>query len=105
MRVQESRARSRTTRSTLIWEIPDQNRSDICGRRHRAGGPMRYSTGGVRDYIPNGCGGPDLPATIDEVRSFQAWYGFAGHAAVTTWENGDVWGADFRDDGGDVDPS
>jgi hypothetical protein len=40
---------------------------------------MRYSTAGVRDYIPNGCGGPDLPATIPEVRSFQAWYGLAGH--------------------------
>jgi Family of unknown function (DUF6345) len=65
---------------------------------------MRYSTGGVRDYIPNGCGGPDLPATIDEVRAFQAWYSFAGHTAVTTWENGDVWGSDFRD-GGDTDAS
>jgi hypothetical protein len=65
---------------------------------------VRYSTGGVRDYIPNGCGGPDLPATIDEVRGFQAWYSFAGHTRVTTWENGDVWGSDFRD-GGDNDPS
>jgi len=66
---------------------------------------MRYSTGGVRDYVAKGCGGPDLPATISEVRAFQAWYGFAGHTAVSTWENGDVWGSDFRDDGGDVDPS
>jgi Family of unknown function (DUF6345) len=65
---------------------------------------MRYSTGGVRDYIPNGCSGPDLPATIPEVRAFQTWYGFAGHSAVSTWENADVWGSDFRD-GGDVDPS
>jgi hypothetical protein len=66
---------------------------------------MRYSAGGVRDYVPNGCTGPDLPATIPEVRAFQAWYGLAGHTAVSTWENGDVWGSGFRDDGGDVDPS
>ena len=66
---------------------------------------MRYSTGGVRDYIPNGCGGPDLPATIDEVRAFRLGTPSAGHTAVTTWENGDVWGSDFRDDGGDIDPS
>ena len=66
---------------------------------------MRFSTGAVRDYVPNGCGGPDLPATIPEARAFAAWYSFAGHAAVTRWENGDVWGADFRDDGGDVDAS
>ncbi|TDO51772.1 hypothetical protein EV643_103511 [Kribbella sp. VKM Ac-2527] len=24
---------------------------------------------------------------------------------MSTWENGDVWGSDFRDDGGDLDPS
>ena len=66
---------------------------------------MRYSTGGVRDYIPNGCSGPDLPATITEVRAFQSFYGMAGHTPVSTWENGDVWGSDFRDDGGDLDAS
>jgi Family of unknown function (DUF6345) len=65
---------------------------------------MRFSTGGVRDYIPNGCGGPDLPLTIPEVRAFQAWYRLAGHTSVSTWENGDVWGSDFRDDGGDLEP-
>jgi hypothetical protein len=65
---------------------------------------MRFSTGSVRDYIPNGCGGPDLPLTIPEGRAFAAWYLFAGHSAVSRWENGDVWGGDFRDDGGDVDP-
>ncbi len=64
---------------------------------------MRYSTGGVRDYIPNGCTGPDLPATISEVRAFQAWYRLGGHIPVSTWENGDVWGSDFRD-AGDLDP-
>ena len=66
---------------------------------------MRYSTGGVRDYIPNGCSGPDLPATITEVRAFQSFYSIAGHTPVSTWENGDVWGSDFRDDGGDLDAS
>jgi hypothetical protein len=25
-----------------------------------------FGTGAVRDYIPNGCGGPDLPLTIPE---------------------------------------
>ena len=65
---------------------------------------MRFSTGAVRDYVPR-CGGPDLPLTIPEARAFAAWYLFSGHTAVTRWENGDVWGADFRDDGGDVDPS
>jgi hypothetical protein len=66
---------------------------------------MRYSTGAVRDYLKN-CGvGPDLPLTIDEARAFQSWYNLGGHAAVSTWENGNVWGSDFRDDGGDVDPS
>ena len=33
-----------------------------------------------------GRGGPDLPATIPEVREFQAWYSVAGHTPVTTWE-------------------
>jgi uncharacterized protein DUF6345 len=65
---------------------------------------MRYSTGCVRDYVPNGCGGPDLPATIPEGQKFRLWYNFAGHTIVTAWENGDVWGSDFRD-GGDNDGS
>ena len=65
---------------------------------------MRFSTGAVRDYIPNGCAGPDLPLTIPEGRAFAAWYLFAGHSPVSRWENGDVWGSDFRDDGGDLDP-
>jgi hypothetical protein len=66
---------------------------------------MRFSTGGVRDYVPNGCGGPDLPLTIPEVRMFQTWYRLAGHVPVSTWENGNVWGSDFRDGGGDLDPA
>jgi hypothetical protein len=67
---------------------------------------LRYSTGAVRDYIPGGCGGPDLPLTIPEAASFRFWYSFAGHSLFTRWENGDVWGSDFRDAaGGDLEPS
>jgi Family of unknown function (DUF6345) len=67
---------------------------------------MRYSTGCVRDYVPNGCGGPDLPLTIPEGQNFRFWYNFAGHQNVTRWDNGDVWGSDFRDGpGSDLDPS
>lgn len=67
---------------------------------------MRYSTGCVRDYVPNGCGGPDLPATIPEGQAFRAWYNFAGHAVFSAWDNGDVWGSDFRDAGsGDLEPN
>lgn len=63
---------------------------------------MRFSTGAVRDYSKN-CGGSDLPLTIPEAREFQAWYRLAGHTSVSTWENADVWGSDFRD-GTDLDP-
>jgi hypothetical protein len=66
---------------------------------------LRYSTGAVRDYIPGGCGGPDLPLTIPEAAAFRFWYDFSGHSLFTRWENGDVWGSDFRDaSGGDLDP-
>ena len=66
---------------------------------------MRYSTGCVRDYIPNGCGGPDLPLTIPEGQAFRNWYTVARHQVVTRWDNGDVWGSDFRDGAGnDLDP-
>lgn len=66
---------------------------------------MRFSTGSVRDYVPNGCGGPDLPLTIPEGRALATWFMFAGHTPVSRWENGDVWGSDFRNDGGDVEPN
>ena len=67
---------------------------------------LRYSTGAVRDYIPGGCGGPDLPLTIPEAASFRFWYNLAGHSLFTRWENGDVWASDFRDaSGGDLEPS
>jgi hypothetical protein len=64
-----------------------------------------YSTGAVRDYIPNGCSGPDLPLTIPEAAAFRGWYGLAGHANISRWENTDVWGSDFRDGAGsDLEP-
>jgi len=66
---------------------------------------MRFSVGAVGSYTPNGCGGPDLPLTVPEGRAFRDWDLFAGHNLATHWETGDVWGSDFRDSGGDVDPS
>ena len=66
---------------------------------------IRYSTGCVRDYVPNGCSGPDLPATIEEGANFRAWYNLAGFQLFSRWDNGDVWGSDFRDaSNGDLEP-
>lgn len=65
---------------------------------------MRYSTGCVRDYIPNGCPGPDLPATIPEGQKFRTWYNLGGFNLFSAWNNGDVWGSDFRDTG-DLEPN
>lgn len=65
---------------------------------------MRYSTGCVKDYIPNGCSGPDLPETIPEGQVFRFWYNLGGFELFSAWNNGDVWGSDFRD-GGDMDSS
>ena len=65
---------------------------------------MRYSTGCVRDYIPNGCVGPDLPATISEGEKFRFWYNLGGFELFSSWNNGNVWGSDFRDVG-DLDSS
>ncbi|MEH2503716.1 hypothetical protein V1290_002527 [Bradyrhizobium sp. AZCC 1578] len=57
---------------------------------------LRYSTGGVSNY-PASCGGADLPLSVPEARNFQGWYNLAGFSVVSRWENGDVWGSDFRD--------
>lgn len=58
---------------------------------------LRYSTGCVSSYMAN-CGvGPDLPLTIPEGANFRFWYSLAGFQLFTRWENGDVWGSDFRD--------
>jgi len=65
---------------------------------------LRYSTGGVNNYPPATCGGPNLSLCVAEARDFQSWFNFAGFRNVTRWENGDVWGSDFRD-GTDTDPS
>lgn len=67
---------------------------------------MRYSTGAVRDYVANCGAGPDLPLTIPEADSFRSWYNLGGFQLLSRWENGDVWGSDFRDGGsGDLEPN
>jgi hypothetical protein len=67
---------------------------------------LQYSTGAVNNYVGNGCGGPDLAQCIAEADSFSAWYSLAGLAALTRWQDGDVWGSDFRDGAGnDSNPS
>lgn len=67
---------------------------------------LRYSTGCVRDYIPNGCPGPDLPLTIPEGANFRFWYNLGGFDLFSRWDNGDVWGSDFRDaSNGDLEPN
>jgi Family of unknown function (DUF6345) len=60
-------------------------------------GQLRYSAGAVSNYPAATCGGPNLPLDVPEARDFQAWYNLAGFVNVTRWENGDVWGSDFRD--------
>ena len=67
---------------------------------------MRYSTGAVKTYVAGGCGGPDLPLTIPEAANFRFFYDFAGHSVFSRWEDGNVWGSDFRDAGnGDLEPN
>jgi hypothetical protein len=67
---------------------------------------LRYSTGAVKDYVSNGCGGSDLPLTIPECDSFRFWYNLGGFQLFSRWENGDVWGSDFRDaSNGDLEPN
>lgn len=64
---------------------------------------IRYSTACVKDYVAKCGAGPDLPLTIPEGQNFRFWYDMAGFQLFTAWENGDVWGSDFRDAaGGDV---
>lgn len=61
-----------------------------------------YATGAVSSYSPCGIT-PDLPADIPEARAVQSWFSGAGFPVVSVWEDGDVWGSDFRD-GTDLDP-
>ena len=56
---------------------------------------MRFSTGGVDNYAP--CSANSLSFCKQNGRDFRAWYQFGGHTPVTNWEDGDVWGSDFRD--------
>jgi len=57
----------------------------------------RYSTGCVSSYMAK-CGvGPDLPFSTTSGSRFRFWYDLAGFQLFTRWENGDVWGSDFRD--------
>src|SRR3954452_10783268 len=73
---------------------------------YKEGLTMRYSTGCVRDYIPNGCAGPDLPLTIPEGANFRFWYNLGGHKLFSRWDNGDVWVSDSRDGpGSDMEPN
>jgi hypothetical protein len=73
---------------------------------------IEYSTGAVSVYVAGGCGGPDLPLSVGVAASFRSWYNFAGGFTIfSQWNNGDVWGSDFRDgtdmaaDGGSDKPS
>jgi uncharacterized protein DUF6345 len=64
---------------------------------------MRFSTGAVGSYVA--CGAPDLPATIPEARAFVAVFQAVGHQLFSHWEDDDVWGSDFRQQGsGDLEP-
>jgi hypothetical protein len=66
-------------RMLQAWGVDEHDsRTSVCSASAR---PRVHAVDG---------GGPDLPATIPEVREFQAWYSVAGHTLVITWENGDV---------------
>jgi hypothetical protein len=67
---------------------------------------LRYSTGAVDDYNAR-CGGTDLEHNIEQCANFRFWYDRTGRFQVfSRWENGDVWGSDFRDaSGGDLEPN
>ena len=65
---------------------------------------LRYSTGAVSDY--SRCGAVDLAFTIPECYNFRLWYDFGKFQLFSRWEDGDVWGSDFRDaSNGDLEPS
>jgi len=65
------------------------------------------STGSVGIY--HTCGiGPDLPYSNQGAANFRSWYEENGHTVFSRWQDGNVWGSDFRDpsvgdsDGGDL---
>jgi hypothetical protein len=63
---------------------------------------IRFATGCVSVYVARGCGGPDLPQSVPEGGAFRSWYilSTAKNVLIFRWDNGDVWGSDFRDAGG-----
>ena len=63
---------------------------------------VRFSTGCVSVYVARGCGGPDLPEAVPEGGAFRSWYylSTARNVPISRWDNGDVWGSDFREAGG-----
>lgn len=64
---------------------------------------MRFSTGGVDQYTPNGCAGPDLEHCVEQADILRQIYSLANFESFTHWRNGDIWGSDFRDSaGGDL---
>jgi len=40
----------------------------------------------VKTYVASGCGGPDLPLTIQEAANFRFFYDCAGHSVFSRWE-------------------
>ena len=72
---------------------------------------VRYSTGCVDIYSDPACtrefSGPDLTERVPAGGAFRSWYilSQAGNQLVSRWDNGDVWGSDFRDASrGDLEP-
>ncbi len=68
---------------------------------------MLISTGSVGDY--HDCNeSPDLPYSNQAAANFRSWYILNGHKVFSQWQDGNVWGSDFRDaslgdpDGGDL---
>ena len=62
---------------------------------------LTYSTGAVAEYKTR-CGGSDLPRTIGQAGKVRFWFTLGGLTRVSSWENGDVWGSDFRDGTGNA---
>lgn len=64
---------------------------------------LRYSTGSVNNYGGTG----NLFWDNAEAADFRSWMNGAGHTLFTAWQDGDVWGSDFRDQGNpnDMEPS
>ena len=70
---------------------------------------MKARTRVGKRRAPRTCGvGPDLPDSNQGAASFRSWYILNGHQVFSQWQDGNVWGSDFRDasfgdpDGGDL---